>query len=88
MKNQGYHISRNYGHSKENLGNNTVVLCLLAMMMHVILAFVKQEGFGLFRPLFSSLRACIEAMRGAFRLIGCWNWDNFYYYAWEGFDTS
>jgi len=88
LKNQGYHIGHNYGHGKENLANNTVMLCLLAMMMHVIMGFVQQEGFGLFRHLFSTLHACIEAMRGAFRLIGCRNWDNFYHYAWEGFDTS
>lgn len=88
LKNQGYNINHNYGHGKENLANNTVVLCLIAMMIHVILAFVNQKGFGTLRKLSSTLHACIEAIRGVFRLIGCRNWGNFYRYAWEGFDTS
>ncbi|NIW14529.1 MAG: hypothetical protein GWN31_11500, partial [Candidatus Thorarchaeota archaeon] len=71
LKNQGYNINHNYGHGKENLANNAVVLCLIAMMMHVILAFVKQEGFGLLRQIFSTLHACMESIRSVFRIVGC-----------------
>ena len=57
-------------------------------MMHVILAYVDQEGFGLLRKAMDTLYECLERIRTTFALIACSNWDQFYQVAHEGIDLD
>ncbi len=88
LKNLGYHLEHNYGHGKKNLAAIFVLLMLIAFMMHVILNLVNQEGFAVLRQANETLRSCVEALRGAFLLIGCRTWEQLYERALEGIDTS
>ena len=68
LKNQGYHISHNFGHGEKNLSESLFILNLLAFFFHQI--------FELSDTLYQSARATFSArteywntIRAAFRLI-------------------
>lgn len=88
LTNNGYHLKHSFGHGKQNESHNFVLLNLLAFMMHVILAYVDQEGFGLLRKAMDTLYECLERIRTTFALIACSNWDQFYQVAHEGIDLD
>jgi hypothetical protein len=88
LTNNGYHLKHNFGHREENLSHNFFVLNILAFMVHVILAYVNQEGFGALRKANETLYECFEAMRGIFLLIACGSWEQFYELAQEGIDLD
>lgn len=88
LKNLGYHLEHNYGHGKQNLAAVIVLLMLIAFMMHIILNLVNQEGFARLRRAHGTLRSCMEALRGAFLLMGCSTWEQLYQFALDGIDTS
>jgi len=74
LKNQGYHITHNFGHGKKNLSEAFFLLNLLAFFMHQI--------FELSDILYQSARATFSArleywntIRAAFRLILFGSWE-------------
>jgi hypothetical protein len=74
VKNQGYHITHNFGHGKKNLSEAFFLLNLLAFFLHQI--------FELSDTLYQSARATFSArveywntIRAAFRLILFDSWE-------------
>ena len=57
-------------------------------MIHVILAYVNQEGFGTLRKASATLYECFERIRGIFLLIACGSWEQFYEFTQEGVDLD
>ncbi|MEX1020770.1 MAG: hypothetical protein WDZ49_13990 [Litorilinea sp.] len=63
LKNYGYHLAHNYGHSKQYLSTILVMLNLLAFLFHTILdltdrrhQLIRQE-FGIRKPFFQDIQA-------------------------------
>lgn len=88
LTNNGYHLKHNFGHREQNLSHNFVVLNLLAFMIHAIMRYVNQEGYGALRNITDTLYECFERIRGIFSLIACQSWQQFYQVAMEGFDLD
>jgi hypothetical protein len=88
LTNNGYHLKHNFGHREKNLSHNFVLLNLLAFMMHIILAYVNQEGYAALRNAAETLYACFERLRGIFLLVACHSWEQFYQLAMEGIDLD
>lgn len=90
LTNNGYHLKHSFGHGKENESHNFVVLNLIAFMIHVILAYVSQEGYSALLKAMDTLYECFERIRNTFALIACRSWGQFYQIALCGldFDTS
>jgi hypothetical protein len=88
LTNNGYHLKHNFGHREQNLSHNFVLLNLIAFMMHVILAYVNQEGYGALCRATDTLYECFERIRGLFLLITCHSWEQFYQFAVEGLDLD
>jgi hypothetical protein len=64
LKNQGYYIAHNYGHSKKNLSYNMYLLTLLAFYFHQV--FELTDGtYQACRQKFGSKRYMWESFRGA-----------------------
>ena len=65
LKNQGYHLEHNYGHGKEHLSFNFLLLNLRAFFVHQIfeLTYIPsqqlRQKFGSKRNLWDHLRACL-----------------------------
>lgn len=88
LTNNGYHLKHNFGHREGNLSHNFFVLNVIAFMIHVILAYVNQEGFGAVRQVCKTLYECFDRIRGIFLLVSCQTWEQFYGYAQEGIDLD
>lgn len=88
LTNKGYHLKHSFGHDDQNESHNFVLLNLIAFMIHVILAYVNQEGYGFLRNMTDTLYACFERIRGIFLLIACQSWEQFYQLATEGIDLD
>jgi hypothetical protein len=88
LTNNGYHLKHNFGHREKNLSHNLVVLNLIAFMIHVILAMINQEGYGVVRSIAATLYECFERIRGTFLLFACSSWEQFYQVAREGLDLD
>jgi hypothetical protein len=88
LTNNGYHLKHNFGHREQNLSHNFVLLNLIAFMMHVILAYVNQEGYGALRRGTDTLYGCFERIRGIFLLVTCQSWEQFYQLTIEGVDLD
>jgi hypothetical protein len=74
LKNQGYHLTHNYGHGEDNLSFNFYILTLLAFFFHQI--------FELCDPLFKecrkshgSKRHLWETLRSYIKLVVFKNWE-------------
>jgi hypothetical protein len=88
LTNNGYHLKHNFGHREQNLSHNFFVLNLIAFMIHVILDYVNQEGFGDLRKASDTLYESFERIRGVFLLVACQTWEQFYKFAQEGLDLD
>lgn len=68
LKNQGYHIEHNYGHGKENLCFNFLLLTLLAFFFHQIFELTDllyqacRKKFGSKKHLWETLRSYIRIL--------------------------
>lgn len=68
LKNQGYHIEHNYGHGKENLCFNFLLLTLLAFFFHQIFELTDRlyqacrKKFGSKRHMWETLRSYIKIL--------------------------
>ncbi|MBA2650437.1 MAG: hypothetical protein H0U75_12750 [Legionella sp.] len=90
LTNNGYHLKHSFGHGKQNESHNFVLLNLIAFMIHVVLAFVNQEGYSALKEAMDTLYECFERIRNTFALIACSSWEQFYEIALNGLelDTS
>lgn len=88
LTNNGYHLKHSFGHGKENESHNFVLLNLIAFMIHVILAYVGQEGYSSLEKIMDTLYECFERIRNTFALIACRNWEQFYEIALNGLDLD
>jgi hypothetical protein len=88
LTNNGYHVKHSFGHGKQNESHNFILLNLIAFMIHVILAYVDQEGYSTLEKAMDTLYECFERIRGAFTLIACQTWEQFYQIALEGLDLD
>jgi len=68
LKNQGYHIEHNYGHGKENLSFNFLLLTLLAFFFHQIFELTDlsyqacRKKFGSKKHMWQTLRSYIKIL--------------------------
>lgn len=88
LTNNGYHLKHSFGHGKENESHNFVLLNLIAFMIHVILAYVSQEGYSALRKAMDTLYECFERIRNTFALIACQSWAQLYEIALCGLDLD
>jgi len=77
LKTQGYHLEHNYGHGKKNLATNFMLLTFLAFLIDQIaqsvdVAFKKALNFC------HNKKSLWEAVRSAFYVIPCRNWEQLY----------
>jgi hypothetical protein len=88
LTNNGYHLKHSFGHGEQNESHNFVLLNLIAFMIHVILAYVNQEGYSALRKAMDTLNECFERIRNTFALIACQSWEQFYQIALHGLDLD
>lgn len=88
LTNNGYHLKHSFGHGKQNESHNFVLLNLIAFMIHVILAYVGQEGYSSLQKAMDTLYECFERIRTTFVLIACWSWEQLYEVALYGLDLD
>jgi hypothetical protein len=88
LTNNGYHLKHSFGHGEQNESHNFVLLNLIAFMIHVILAYVGQEGYGALYKAMDTLYECFERIRNTFALIACQSWEQFYQVALDGLDLD
>jgi hypothetical protein len=88
LANNGYHLKHSFGHGEQNESHNFVLLNLIAFMMHVILAYVEQEGYSVLQKAMNTLNECFERIRNTFALIACRCWEQFYQIALCGLDLD
>ena len=88
LTNNGYHLKHSFGHGEQNESHNFVLLNLIAFMIHVILAYVGQEGYSALHKAMDTLYECFERIRNTFALIACQSWEQFYQIALCGLDLD
>lgn len=88
LTNNGYHLKHNFGHGRQNESSNFVVLNLIAFMIHVIMAYIAQEGYSTLEKAMDTLYACFERIRNTFALIACRSWEQLYEIALNGVDLD
>jgi hypothetical protein len=90
LTNNGYHLKHNFGHGEQNASSNFILLNLIAFMIHVIMAYVGQEGYSVVLRAMNTLYECFERIRNTFALVACLTWEQLYDIALHGldFDTS
>lgn len=74
LKNHGFHFEHNFGHGKENLPFNFLLLNLLAFLMHKLLAL----GDNLYREALTwkgAVREFIDYIRWAIRMVVWPDWE-------------
>ncbi|MDP2844187.1 MAG: transposase, partial [Acetobacterium sp.] len=74
LKNHGFHFEHNFGHGKDNLSFNFLLLNLLAFLMHQLLAL----GDNLYREALSwkgAVREFIDYIRWAIRMVVWPDWE-------------
>jgi hypothetical protein len=86
LKNQGYHLSHNYGHGEKNLAFNYYLLTLLAFTLHQI-AELCDNAFQACRKLAGSKRNLWEKLRSSVDIVIFENMEQLlrFYYRQEDF---
>jgi len=74
LKNQGYHITHNYGHGSKNLSFNFLLLMLLAFFIHQILELTDYL-YQASRKKFCSKRHMWETLRSYIRILIFETWE-------------
>jgi hypothetical protein len=88
LTNNGYHLKHSFGHGQQNESHNFVLLNLIAFMIHIILAYVGQEGYSCLQKAMDTLYECFERIRTTFALIACASWEQLYKIALCGLDLD
>ena len=88
LKTKGYNFDRNYGHGKKNLCQVMALMKLIAMAIHVLIDYLKQETLAGVRKSYTSIKKAMEGIRNLFRIRRCKSWEELYKYALFGLDSS
>ncbi len=62
LKNHGYHLEHNFGHSKKNLSNLLLAMNLLAFLTHTVLGWLDQR-YAVVRASLSSCKKFFNDLR-------------------------
>ena len=76
LKNQGYHLEHNFGHGKQNLSNNLLLLNLLAFLVHQILELTDRLYRSVRWKKFTSRKEFWNQLRCTFRILVFRNFEH------------
>ena len=68
LQNNGYNLTHNFGHGKENRSNTMVTLNLLAFLFHTVLEFMDNK-YRLIRPTLPTRKTFFDAIRALTRYL-------------------
>lgn len=74
LKNNGYNLTHNFGHGKENLSNTMVTLNLLAFLFHTVLEFMDNK-YRLIRQTLPTRKTFFDDIRALTRYLCFDSWD-------------
>ena len=74
LKNNGYHLTHNFGHGQENLSNLMVALNLLAFLFHTVLEFMDDK-YRLIRQTLPTRKTFFDDIRALTRYLCFDSWD-------------